>query len=352
MDNAIRLKKIPYPISEKLNNYLRKHSRYVKLPVRYEDFLRFDEGLPILDEQGNNTLWIHAFYRADERQELEEALKQIYSILHVDGSNEMIPYLTVDTIDYCTFGNTKPFRVKVRNILNDNYVYFYIKKADASRIYGLELEHILSPNQVNFLVHEDTLIEEHISGIPGDHFIDYYLNKCSPLEKSAIAKDFVKFNERCFVRLLGDMRAYNYVVVITHDFDRIQYRFRAIDFDQESYEGDINIYLPQTFAENKPILDLINQYLSPGSIEQYKREERGLIAKRAASDEYRLKHLLECMSEDELAPEENFKQLQAYLYKLTKDVNFKRSKSMGDLVSSALKFVLRNYKTLNPYIAQ
>lgn len=350
MENLIRLKKKVYPISEDLSDYLRKYSRYVKLPATYEDFLRFDDGLPIYDDNGNNTLWITPFYHAAERQELENAIKQIYSILHVDGCNDLVPYLNVDAIDFCTFGNTKPFRVKVRNILNDNYVFIYIKKADASRIYGLELEQLLSPNSVNFLVQEDTLIEEHILGIPGDVFIDHYLNKCSYFEKSAIAKDFVKFNERCFVRLLGDMRAYNYVVVLTHDFDRIQYRFRAIDFDQQCYEGNMEIYFPKTFKENKPILDLVNEILSHGSIEQYKREERGLIAKRASSEKYRLNLLLESMKKDELSPDENFTELQGQLYKFVKDVNFKRSKNMGELLSSAIQFVVRNYKNINPYI--
>lgn len=350
MEEQIRYKKKTYPISDKFSSYLRKYSRYAKLPVSYEDFLRFDEGLPIFDDQGNNTLWITAFYTVHERIELENAIKQIYSILHVDGTDEMFPYLSVDTIDFCTFGNTKPFRIKVRNILNDNYVFFYVKKADASRVYGLELEHLLSPNQINFLVCGETLIEEHISGIPGDYFIDYYLNKCSHSEKSAIAKEFVKFNERCFVRLLGDMRAYNYVVVVSHDFDRIMYRFRPIDFDQQCYEGDPEIYFPFTFRENKPLQDLVNEILSPGSIEQYKREERGLIAKRASSEEYRLKLLLESMKEVELAPKEHFQQLQKHLFNLTKDVNFKRSKEMGDLLASAIQFVLRNYQNINPYI--
>jgi hypothetical protein len=39
------------------------------------------------------------------------------------------------------------------------------------RIYGLELEHILSPDKINFLVYNDTLIEEHIMGIPVMFFI-------------------------------------------------------------------------------------------------------------------------------------------------------------------------------------
>ncbi len=66
----------------------------------------------------------------------------MYTILHADGSDATLPYINIDRIDYCSFGNTKPFRIKVRNILNDNYICLYIKKADASRIYGLEPEHI------------------------------------------------------------------------------------------------------------------------------------------------------------------------------------------------------------------
>jgi hypothetical protein len=89
-------------------------------------------------------------------------------LLHSDGNLGIIKFLNVDSIDYCTFGNSKPFRIKIRNILNDNYTHFYVKKADASRIYGLELEHILSPDK-NFLVYNDTLIRN-IMGIPGDVF--------------------------------------------------------------------------------------------------------------------------------------------------------------------------------------
>jgi len=32
------------------------------------------------------------------------------------------------------------------------------------------------------------------------------------------------------MRLLGDMRSYNYVVVPIHDFDNVIYKIRAIDF--------------------------------------------------------------------------------------------------------------------------
>jgi hypothetical protein len=252
--------------------------------------------------------------------------------------------LNVDEIDYCTFGNSKPFRIKVRNVLNDNYTHFYVKKADASRVYGLELEHILSPDKINFLVYKDTLIEEHIMGIPGDVFMNTLLVNCSETEKSQIAKEFVKFNERCMIRLLGDMRAYNYVIVPIHDFDQVVYRIRPIDFDQQCYEGNLKVYRPQFFKENYPMVKLVKDKLQYSSIEQYKNEERAVLAKRIYSTETRIKKLLQIMGNDFIAPETNVDQLKLELYRLTHDINFKRAKSMGNVLSSAFDFIARNYK--------
>ena len=41
--------------------------------------------------------------------------------------------MLVDRIDYCTFGNSKPFRIRIKNQYNDNYDYFYIKKLLAAK---------------------------------------------------------------------------------------------------------------------------------------------------------------------------------------------------------------------------
>ncbi len=346
----IGYKKKVYPIQQPLFNYLKKYSRGVEIPLKYDDLLRFSGGIPIYDQNDKDTLWLNTYYPNQERAEIDLSLKKIYSILYVDGGDEILRYLNVDSIDYCTYGNTKPFRVKVRNILNDNYVFIYIKQADASRVYGLELEHLLSPHQSNFIVGEDTLIEEHITGIPGDEFITKYLGDCSRQERAAIAKDFVKFNERCFVRLLADMRSYNFVIVLMHDYDRIQYRFRAIDFDQQCYEGDMKAYSPRFYPENKVYQDLVEEILSPGSIEQYKREERALIAKRANSEWGRLQDLLTCMKVDTLSTPENVEQLKESLYHHAKDVEFRKATTMGEIIDCALNFVVRNYKNINPYI--
>ncbi len=351
MDKKLISKKKPvFPITEMLSKYLISHGRNIKIPIFYSDLLRFQGAIEVFDEKGNDTLWVRTYFTEHERAEIELSLKQIYTILHSDGSDSIIPYLNIDAIDYCTFGNTKPFRIKVRNIINDNYIFLYIKKADASRVYGLELEHLLSPNHINFLVYGDTLIEEHISGIPGDTFIKEHLQKCTEQEKKALAKEFVKFNERCFVRLLADMRSYNYVIVLTHDFDRLQYRIRAIDFDQQSFEGNPKVYKPQFLKENNALVEMSLDALTQESIEQYKNEERSLLAKRANSEKDRLNELMNCMKKDNISTSEKIKELKIGLFKLTGDVNFKKSSNMGELLKSALDFIIRNYKSENPYI--
>ncbi len=140
------------------------------------------------------------------------------------------------------------------------------------------------------------------------------------------------------------------MVVLTHDFDRIQYRLRAIDFDQQSFEGNSKIYKPQFLKENNILVKMSLELLQKGSIEQYENEERSLLAKRAISSSYRLNHLLKCMQQDSISTPYKIKQLKGELFELTKDVNFKKSKNMGDILKSALEFIIRNYKTENPYI--
>ena len=337
-------KKPTFPVNELLDSYLKKYNRNVKIAVLYEDLLRFQGSVVLYDKNDVDTLWIRTFYSDFDRQEIDASLKKIYTILHSDGHDETIPFLNVDGIDYCTFGNSKPFRVKIRNIINDNYTYFYVKKADASRIYGLELEHILSPHNMNFLVHKDTLIEEHISGIPGDDFIKDFLPKCTESEKSQIAKEFVKFKERCLVRLLGDMRSYNYVIIPTHDFDQIIYKIRAIDFDQQSFEGNLKVYDLQFLKENFKIVDMVSRKLDNNSIMQYKLEERSFMAKRMITSPRRASRLIKCMKNDTLSFPDNVQLLKKHLIKYVGDVKFKECTNMGEILETILVFVKRNYQ--------
>src|SRR6476469_9280410 len=184
-------KKIFYTVSSSLKKYLLKFDRELELPVCYTDMLRFNLATPLLDKNGVDTLWQTVYYDESEMQELYPGLKYIYALLHTSGKMEVMEHLSVSRIDYCTFGNSKPFRVRIINRLNDNYDHFYVKIADASRVYGLELEHILSPSRIQYLTDGNTLIEEHIPGLPGDVFIDHYLQQ-SKFNQIRICKEFVK----------------------------------------------------------------------------------------------------------------------------------------------------------------
>ena len=346
-EKLISQKKPFYPIIKELNDYLKHYNRWVYTPVYYEDLLRFSGSVVVYDENENDTLWIRVYYSDSERVEIDYNLKKVYALLHSDGNETSMPFLNIDAIDYCTFGNSKPFRIKVRNVLNDNFTYFYIKKTDASRAYGLEFEHMLSPHNMNFLINDSTLIEEHIAGIPGDVFIEKYLDQCSPSEQAQIAKEYVKFNERSMIRLLGDMRAYNYVVIPTHDFDQVIYKIRAIDFDQQSFEGKFMVYRPQFFKENFPIISVVKEKLSTNSILQYKIEERSILVKRILSSVDRLDRLLDIMTLDTLTTPGNVKKLSSEIFKFTEDSAFKKTKNMGEVLKASFAYVRRNYENLN-----
>jgi len=335
-DVKIEFRKPIYPISKGLNQYLQKYNRTTKVTLEYEDLMRFTGCVALEDKNGNDTHWLGLYYPDSEHQEIQDNLNRIYTYLHSDGDEDSLPYLVVDSIDYCTFGNSKPFRIRVRNILNDNYTNFYIKQADASRVYGLELEDILSPHRINFLVYKSTLIEEHISGIPGDVFINNYLDKCTDLEKSQIAKEFVKFNERCFIGLLGDMRSYNYVVIPIHDFDQVIYRIRPIDFDQQCYEGNLKVYRPQYFKENKVMVDMVENRLKPNSIVQYRKEVRSLITKRISNSSKRFRDLMKIIKVDAISTPENIKQLQSGFARFYKNPDYLNFTQMGEILDKAI----------------
>jgi len=333
-------KKPMFPVSPVLRNYLKHNGREVKLPVAYRDLLNYTFSVPIRDKKGKDTLWEKTIYDKRDWDFIREGLVKIYAILKTEGDFSFTNHLDVARIDYCTFGNSHPFRIRIVNKYNDNYDHYYIKIADASRVYGLELEHILSPNRITFFTDNDTLVEEHIPGIPGDLFIEQMMTDPN-VNKIRLAKEFVKFNERCFVRLLGDMRSYNFVVDITPDIEDYQFRIRAIDFDQQSYEGRKNLYLPQFFKENYPFVQLCLQHLNKESIEQYQAEERTLITFRLASSRYRIKELLDIMARDTISTPEKTSQLKNELNEYLHTTIFSRSTSMGQVVKRHLKQTLQ-----------
>ena len=336
----ISKKKIIYPIGAGLRRYLTKYGREVNIPIHYHELLRYTNSIALYDSKEQDTYWETVFYDQSDREEIHQNVKKIYALLKAGGDLSVMEHLYIDRIDLCVYGNTQPFRVRMVNRINDNFDYFYIKNADASRVYGLELEDLLSPNRISYLVHKNTLIEEHIAGIPGEKFMRLHMTDPN-LNPIRLAKEFVKFNERCFVRLLGDMHSSNFVIEITPDFEETHYRIRAIDFDQQSYEAKKSIYLPQYFKENNALIQLGMDVITPESMRQYQREERSLIATRVKSSHTELEDILQTMENDKIAPKSHVDQLKNELAKHYQTKDFLKCNSMGEILRKSLSLVSR-----------
>ncbi len=343
MTMADTKRKPTYPIVPDLRDYLTAYNRETELPLVYEDLKGFRESIPLHDAKGRDTLWETVIYDPEEMRRLNRDLTEIYAVLKVDGDLSVMQHLYVDRVDFCTFGNSHPFRIRIVNSYNDNQDYYYVKKADASRVYGLELEHLLSPNRINYLTCGTNLVEEHISGIPGDVFIDEWLHS-ERLNPVRVAKELVKFNERCFIRLLGDMRSYNFVVDVTPDFEGVQVRIRCMDFDQQSYDGRKNFYLPQFFKENSQLAVYCMERLNRTTALQYQREEQALIYRRLQISRERLGRLLAVMGDDAIAPPENVGALGDSLAEHYGNPAFRNCSSMGELVAESLETLSRNVR--------
>ncbi len=324
-----------YPISADLRGYLTDFGREQNLPLTYAELRAFRESTPVIDKSGRDTLWQTVLYYAFEMPRIHEGLKKIYAQLKSGGDQSVTEHLYVDRIDFCSFGNSEPFRIRIVNAYNENQDYYYIKQADASRLYGLELEHLLSPNRMHFLTQHETLIEEHVAGVPGDIFVRHWLHH-PQVKIIRLAKELVKFNERCFIRLLGDMRSCNFVIDLTPDVEETQIRIRPMDFDQQSYHERMNHYRPQFFKENKDLVMFCIKHLNPTTARQYQREEQSLIMRRMHLASDRLCRLLHAMAADELAPREKVIHLREELAEYHGDSRFRQCGSMGALVRHSL----------------
>ncbi len=331
----IRFKKPIYPVSKALRGYLMLTGREIDVPIAYNDLLHYNSSVALFDKKGNDTLWETLIYNQADREFIHDCLRKVYAQLKVGGDVGVIDHLYIDRVDYCLYANTHPVRVRIVNRLNDLFDYFYVKQADMSRIYGMELEHMLSPNKINYLVKEATIIEEHIQGIPGDTFVKDFLSRqdFNPLR---VAKEFVKFNERSLVQLLGDMRNDNFLVEVIPDFDELYFRLRAIDFDQHCHEGSLKIYMPQYFKENNPIINLGFKSMSSVLELQYQKEERSRLLTRVHAAAGLLPVLLSAMKKEVLSTEENVRQLRTELSNLYEDDRFLNANTMGDLLATSL----------------
>jgi hypothetical protein len=128
---------------------------------------------------------------------------------------------------------------------------------------------------------------------------------------------------------------------ITPDFDDFQFRLRAIDFDQQFYEGNVKVYMPQFFKENRPYVELAMEYLTDKTVLQYQQEEQSSIMYQARSERYRLKELRDVSIKDNISTVDNIHQLREGLFKHYADPHYHKCETMTDIIELNIKNVIR-----------
>jgi hypothetical protein len=91
-------------------------------------------------------------------------------------------------------------------------------------------------------------------------------------------------------------------------------------------------------------MDLIKDKLQKNSVDQYKIEERSIMAKRILSSLQRSKKILKCMICDSISKKENIKLLSQQIYSLTRDNNFMKATNMGEIMKASFNYILKNYE--------
>jgi hypothetical protein len=119
-----------------------------------------------------------------------------------------------------------------------------------------------------------------------------------------------------------------------------------MDFDQQSYEGRLNIYKPQFYKDNIELVKLAQELMSVETAEQYRKMERVAMKKRLSTYKNRAKSLLRRMSKEQISDPERVKNLGEELAKHHNTEAFSSMTTMAGLLNLHLEMSL-GVKILN-----
>jgi hypothetical protein len=122
----------------------------------------------------------------------------------------------------------------------------------------------------------------------------------------------------------------------------MQLRVRAMDFDQQSYNGRRNFYRPQYFKENASLAMFCAKHLRLETASQYLREEQTLILHRAELAASRLGLLLGEMERDTISTPEKVEALRESLAEHYGRPEYRACESMGALIRENLESIRRH----------
>ena len=92
----IARRKIIYPVSQSLRQYLYHFDRQRDIPRVYNELSRFTGAIPYEDPRGRETLWLTVMYPREVFAELRPLLTRIYSELKLGGSSSQHEHLMID----------------------------------------------------------------------------------------------------------------------------------------------------------------------------------------------------------------------------------------------------------------
>ena len=242
-NKLISKKKVTFPVTPSLQVYLDAHGRSIEIPVSYDDLLRF-EGMPILDGNArtrSGSIACTACRPGRARPQFEAAVLHP----HADGSDTILPFIRWTASRFALY-NTKPFRVKAR--MSSTTTTFSCTSRNATLPASTGWNGATSVAEPHH-----SCLPEHLSRNTSSASRDIFIaQRWNPVHAGQRAPPKSTSTTTLLLAAPGDMRSYNYVVVITQDFDRIQYRLRAIDFDQQSYEGRTGLQAGMPAGERCP----------------------------------------------------------------------------------------------------
>ncbi len=139
------------------------------------------------------------------------------------------------------------------------------------------------------------------------------------------------------------MRSYNFVVNSAIHNGEAQFHIRAIDFDQQCYEGRKNLYFPQFYKENIDYVELVLQTLTHAEIAQTQQIEFSAMAARIITYRRQLMELVNSMVKDDISENYKIGILRNELNIHFNTDRFSRCKTMGAIVKQQLKQVLQKH---------
>ena len=122
-----------------------------------------------------------------------------------------------------------------------------------------------------------------------------------------------------------------------------RYVIRAIDFDQQCYEGRSSFYFPQLYKENAAYVTMVLKNLDNEEIEQIQKVELAATASRIERVRKQLIELLKSMVQDELSENYKIALLRSELNEYFKTLGFSYCNTMGAIVKEQLKQGLRGH---------